>query len=354
VGRLNRPDPLAMTCPVPARPRGRIQLAHGGGGRLMRDLIETIFRPALAGPEADDRHDAAMLSPPGGRLAFTTDSFVVKPIFFPGGDIGSLAVHGTVNDLAMAGAQPLALSAAFIVEEGFAIADLERVADSMGRAARDCGVQVVTGDTKVVDRGKGDDVFITTTGIGVIPAGVEIHPRRIRPGDRVLLSGDLGRHGIAVMSVREGLAFETPIESDSAPLHRAVGALIDGGFVPHCLRDLTRGGLVSALNELAMDAGVSFELVEEAIPVHPGVDGACELLGLDPLYVANEGRFLAVVPAYSAQGALEVLRVVAPGSGAVIIGEASAADPGRVTLRGRIGGRRLLDLLSGEQLPRIC
>jgi hydrogenase expression/formation protein HypE len=343
-----------MTCPAPVRPRDKIQLAHGGGGRLMRDLIETVFRPALSGATLDDRHDAAALEAPAGRLAFTTDSFVVQPIFFPGGDIGSLAVHGTVNDLAMAGARPLALSAAFILEEGFPVADLERVSASMGRAAAACGVQIVTGDTKVVDRGKGDGVFVTTTGIGVIPDGVEVHPGRIRPGDQVLLSGDLGRHGIAVMSVREGIAFETTVESDSAPLHQVVAALLEAGVEVHCLRDLTRGGLASALNELAMDAAVSFELVEDSIPVHPGVAGACELLGLDPLYVANEGRFIAVVSAASSGAALEVLRTHAPGEGAARIGEVSASDPGRVTLRGRIGGRRLLDLLSGEQLPRIC
>jgi hydrogenase expression/formation protein HypE len=290
----------------------------------------------------------------GGRIALTTDAYVVRPLFFPGGDIGRLAVFGTVNDLAMAGARPLALSAAFVLEEGFATEELARVAGSMRAACEEAGVEIVTGDTKVVDRGKGDRLYLTTTGVGVVPATVDIAPARVRPGDAVISSGDLGRHGIAVLSVREGLCFESVVESDCAPLHGAVAALLDAGVEVHCLRDLTRGGLSSALNEIAVDAGVGIEIDEARVAIADGVAAACELLGLDPLYVANEGRFVAFVPQRETARALAALRAVPVSAGAVEVGRVLEDGRGTVRMRSRFGGTRLLDLFSGEQLPRIC
>lgn len=347
-------DEFSLTCPTPIDRHATVQLAHGGGGRRMRNLIEQLFLPAFDSRAAAARHDSSIITLNGVRLAFTTDSFVVHPLFFPGGDIGTLAVYGTVNDLAMAGATPKFLSAGFIIEEGFGMDDLRRVVDSMQSAASACGVEVVTGDTKVVDRGKGDGLFINTAGVGIVPDGVDISPARVRPGDAILISGDVGRHGIAVMSVREGLQFESAIESDCAPLHRPVRALLDAGVDVHCLRDLTRGGLASALNEIAMDGRVGIEISEDAVPVHPAVAGACEILGLDPLYVANEGRFVAFVVRDHAEKALAALRAHAEGANAHAIGHVNDGGAGKVTLKGRLGGTRLLDLLSGEQLPRIC
>jgi len=290
----------------------------------------------------------------GARLAFTTDTFVVSPLFFPGGDIGRLAVFGTVNDLAMAGAKPVWLSAAFILEEGLPMETLCRVVASMREAAEEVGVEIVTGDTKVVDRGKGDGIFINTAGVGRVPPGVEISPARVAPGDAVILSGDLGRHGIAVMSVREGLRFEGAPESDCASLSGLVEALVDAGSDLHCLRDLTRGGLAAALCEIADHARVGIELDEASISVAEPVAGACELLGLDPLYVANEGRLAAIVPAEAAERTLEIMRSHPVASEAAIIGTVSDARPGTVELRGPLGAGRIVDLLSGEQLPRIC
>jgi hydrogenase expression/formation protein HypE len=342
---------LELTCPVPIAPR-TIQLAHGGGGRAMRSLIESVFRPAFANAR-DLRHDSAVLAL-GPDVAFTTDGYVVKPLFFPGGDIGKLAVFGTVNDLAMAGARPRFLSAGFILEEGLPLETLERVVRSMADAARATGVEIVTGDTKVVDRGKGDGIFITTSGVGSIPDGVKVAPSRVEPGDAVLVSGDLGRHGIAILSVREGLAFEGAIESDCAPLHELVAGLIDGGVDVHCLRDLTRGGLVSALNEIASDGNVGVAIDETVVPVSEPVAAACEILGLDPLHVANEGRLVAFVAARDRERALAILRAHPLGRDAALIGEATDTNRGAVLARGRLGGTRLLDLLSGEQLPRIC
>jgi hydrogenase expression/formation protein HypE len=284
----------------------------------------------------------------------TTDCYVVDPIIFPGGDIGKLAVNGTVNDLSVQGAQPLFLAAGFILEEGLPMETLRRVVESMRRAADEAGVRIVTGDTKVVDRGKGDGVFINTAGVGVIPDGVEIAPERVAPGDAVLLSGDLGRHGIAVMSVREGLQFEGALQSDCAPLAGLVAALVDAGADLHCLRDLTRGGLAAALNEIASAAGVGIELEEAAIPVAEPVAGACELLGLDPLYVANEGRLVAIVPPEAAEQTLQIMRQHAVASDAAVIGTVADTHPGTVEVRSPLGGGRILDLLSGEQLPRIC
>jgi hydrogenase expression/formation protein HypE len=345
------PEEPGVFCPVPRIDPGRVLLAHGGGGRLMHALLDRLILPAFRNPHLDERHDGAVLNT-SNRIAFTTDSYVVRPIFFPGGDIGALAVHGTINDLAMCGARPMSLSAAFILEEGFAIEDLRRVVESMRVACGD--IPIVTGDTKVVDRGKGDGIYITTAGVGVVEHSLTITPASVRPGDAVLVSGDLGRHGIAVLGQREGLSFETSIESDSAPLWDAVKVLLEAGITIHCLRDLTRGGLASAVVEIAQTAGVSITLEESAIPVSDGVAGACEVLGLDPLYVANEGRFVCFVPAAEAERALDALRSIPVSNQAVLAGHVVATPSGRVAVRSRIGARRILDMLSGEQLPRIC
>ncbi|MCX6547958.1 MAG: hydrogenase expression/formation protein HypE, partial [Acidobacteria bacterium] len=307
-------DPFALACPRPLR-HDSVQMAHGGGGRLMKELIEGLFLPIL-GADPAGLHDSAVVEAGGARLAFTTDGFVVHPRVFPGGNLGELAVYGTVNDLAMAGAQPLALSSAFILEEGLPFAELVPLVASMKAAADRCGVRLATGDTKVVDRGKADGVFITTAGIGLIPAGVELHPRRVRPGDAVLVSGDLGRHGIAVMSVREGIRFETPVTSDCGPVHHLAAALLAAGLDVHCFRDPTRGGLASVLNEIAASAGVGIEADEAAIPVDEAVSAACEILGLDPLYVACEGRLVAFLPEAEADRALALLQSIPEGQGA--------------------------------------
>lgn len=342
-----------LNCPLPLR-HDTVQLAHGGGGRIMRELLEKVMLPAFHNPALDARHDSAVLELGGARLAFTTDTYVVKPRFFPGGNIGELAIYGTVNDLAMGGAKPAFLSVGMVLEEGYPIEELRQVVEAMRAAAVECGVTIVTGDTKVVDKGKGDGVFINTAGIGLVPAGVDIGPHRVQPGDAVLVSGDVGRHGIAVMSVREGLTFETPIESDCAPVHRLASALLEGGVDVHCMRDPTRGGLASVLNEIATDAQVGVEAVESAIPVAEGVAGACEMLGLDPLYVACEGRMVVFVPGEQAVQALELMRSVKGGEGSVRIGTVTEGDKGTVFLRTSLGTKRILDLLSGEQLPRIC
>lgn len=346
-----------LDCPVPHLP-STIQLAHGGGGRMMRRLIQNIFYKIFANPELLEHHDSAVLDlgsfGDGRKVAITTDAYVVSPLFFPGGDIGRLAVVGTVNDLAMAGARPSHLTASFILEEGLAMDTLERIAASMRAAADESGVRIVAGDTKVVDRGKGDGVFISTSGVGIIPANVTVAPRRVLPGDVVLVSGDLGRHGIAILSVREGLAFEAPIESDCAPLHECISALQSAGVDLHCARDLTRGGLSAALNEIAEDAGVHIAVNESFIPVSEPVSGACEMLGLDPLYVACEGRMALFVAASDAERAVAVLRSLPVSSGATIIGNVTHSPAGSVSLKTRLGGTRTLDLLSGEQLPRIC
>lgn len=320
----------------------------------MRQLIEEVFLEPPPSPAWTERHDSAVVPLGAERLALTTDSYVVTPRFFPGGDIGKLAVYGTVNDLAMSGAHPLYLSAGFILEEGLAMEELRRVVASLREAAQECGVRLVTGDTKVVDRGKADGLFINTTGAGHVPEGRSVYPGRMRPGDAVLVSGDVGRHGIAVLSVREGLAFETPIQSDCAPLTPLVEALFNAEVDVHALRDTTRGGLASALNELALDGGVGVLLEEAAVPVNEAVSGACELLGLDPLYVACEGRMVAFVPEPQAEMALEALRRHPLGAAAARIGRVTEGPVGRVSLHTRLGGHRLLDLLSGEQLPRIC
>jgi hydrogenase expression/formation protein HypE len=352
-------DPLDMTCPVPLLHHDTVQMAHGGGGRLMRNLIEGLLLPQFGAPSAQPGqavppHDSAVLTLGDLRLAFTTDTFVVNPLFFPGGDIGKLAVYGTVNDLAMSGAVPRWLSCALILEEGTPLETLRRIVQSMQQAAEEVGVRIVTGDTKVVDRGKGDAVFVNTAGVGVIPPGIDVSPARVRPGDRILVSGDLGRHGIAIMSVREGLEFEGALASDCASLADLVARLTVLGCDLHCLRDLTRGGLASALIEIAEHAGVGIDLEEAKIPVEARVAGACELMGLDPLYVANEGRLIAIVPAKSAGAALQIMQSHPVASRPSVIGTVTSEHPGAVQLRNPLGSSRLLDLLSGEQMPRIC
>jgi len=342
------------SCPTPISQYPHVLMAHGGGGRLMHQLLENVFGKAFSNPILDTQHDSAQFTVPPGKLAMTTDSYVVRPLFFPGGDIGSMAIHGTVNDLAMSGARPLYLSCAFIIEEGLPMETLWRVVCSMRDAAQSCGVQIVTGDTKVVDKGKGDGLFINTTGIGVIEHALTIAPQSVQPGDAVLVSGDLGRHGMAIMAVREGLQFETTIESDSAPVRDPVRALIKAGVEVHCLRDLTRGGLASALNEIAEAAGVKIGIEQKAVPVREEVHAACELLGLDPLHVANEGRFVAFIAAKDGERALEILRRHEVSAGAAIIGRVGEKSAALVTIKSAIGASRILDMPSGEQLPRIC
>lgn len=343
------------SCPVPLQKYETVQLAHGGGGRLSKTLVEELFVAAFDNPLLNMLHDGALLDVGGERLAFSTDSFVVSPIFFPGGDIGAMAVHGTVNDLAMCGAQPLALSAGFILEEGFPMADLVRVTASMRAAALEAGVPVATGDTKVVDRGKGDGIYINTTGIGLVPEGIDVAPQRACPGDVVIVSGEIAVHGIAILSVREGLAFETELMSDSAALNGLVARILEcGAGDVHVLRDPTRGGVASALNEIADAARVGIHLDERTIPLREDVRGACEILGLDPLYVANEGKCLVIVDPAAAEDVLAVMRSDPRGREAAIIGEVVDAHPGEVHLRTVVGGTRVVDMLSGEQLPRIC
>jgi hydrogenase expression/formation protein HypE len=347
-------DVAGLSCPLPIARYPHVLLAHGGGGQLMHQLIEKLIVPAFGGAELEAHHDGAVFGVDAGRLAFTTDSYVVRPLFFPGGDIGTLAVNGTVNDLAMCGARARFLSVGFILEEGLPMETLWRIAQSMRRAAADAGVSLVTGDTKVVDRGKGDGVFINTAGIGVVESSSPIGPAGIRAGDAVLVSGDLGRHGMAIMAVREHLSFESAIESDCAPLVDPVMALIDEGIDVHCLRDLTRGGLASALVEIAEASRLAVAIEEAAIPVREDVRGACEILGFDPLYVANEGRFVAFVAAADAERALTCLRRDPRCADARSIGSVHDSPIGLVTMKSRIGARRIVDMLSGEQLPRIC
>lgn len=345
---------LNLLCPLPRPAKQRILLAHGGGGRLTNQLIEEVFLPAFSNAALNSRHDGALLSVCGARLAMTTDTYVVQPLIFPGGTIGDLAVNGTVNDLAMCGARPIALSAGFVLEEGLAMETLQTVVNSMRDAAVVANVPIVTGDTKVVDKGKGDGIFVNTTGVGIVVAPNPIGPEFVRPGDAVLVSGDLGAHGIAILSVRNGLEFEGPVSSDTACLWPAVNALFEAGIAIHCLRDLTRGGLSSALNEIATVASVRITIDEALVPISDVVRGACELLGLDPLYVANEGRFAVFVAEDDADHALEVMRSQAVSAGALRVGAVYERSSGIVTVRSRIGGNRVLDMLSGEQLPRIC
>ena len=333
---------------------GRIDLAHGSGGRAMAQLIEELFARHLDNPFLAQGDDGAVLPGADGRLVMATDSHVISPLFFPGGDIGSLSVHGTLNDLAVMGARPLWLSAAFILEEGFPLADLARIVESMGEASRAAGVPIVTGDTKVVERGKGDGVFITTTGVGSLPPGRDVSGRHARPGDVVLISGTLGDHGMAIMAARENLGFETPIVSDSAALHGLTEALFASGARVHTLRDPTRGGLATTLNEIARQSGVGIVLDEAALPINPAVAAACEFLGLDALYVANEGKLLAIVAPDDADAALAALRAHPLGARAAHIGTVQADTHRFVQMTTTLGGRRIVDWLNGDPLPRIC
>jgi hydrogenase expression/formation protein HypE len=364
-----------MSCPLPLTDYDHVLLGHGSGGKLTADLIQRVFLPELGNLILDALEDQAIVpfgatqgDPTLGgaansaatngnaapRLAFTTDSFVVRPLFFPGGDIGRLAVHGTVNDLAVGGAIPLYLSAAFILEEGLPMNDLRRIVTSLAEACREANVQLVTGDTKVVDHGKGDQIFITTSGIGIVPAGRRLSIRKARPGDRVIVSGTIGDHGIAIMSLREGIEFETVLESDSAALHDLTQVMLDACPEIRCMRDPTRGGVSSALNELAAASNVGVHIHEPKLPVRAEVSAACEMLGLDPLYVANEGKLIAVVPAEHAERVLSVMRQHPLGRNSALIGEIVQDHPGMVIMRSVIGGDRVVTMLAGEQLPRIC
>ena len=345
---------LTGSCPLPISNYKEIVLAHGSGGKLSQRLIQNVVLPCFHNELLAPLHDGAVFPLGNAQVAFSTDSYVVSPIFFPGGDIGKLAVHGTVNDLAMCGARPLYLSAAFILEEGMPMEDFCRIVRSMREAADAANVQLVTGDTKVVDRGKADKVFINVSGIGVMPDGIHIHPARARPGDKVILSGAIAVHGIAILSAREGLDFETEIASDTAPLHSLVEAIFQASKEVHVLRDPTRGGITSALTEIAQTAQTGIWLDEAAIPIDEEVKAVCEILGLDPLYVANEGKLLAIVPQDAANAVLTAMRAHPLGKRSAIIGEVTAEHPGFVMMKTRVGGTRVVDMLSGEQLPRIC
>jgi len=345
---------LTAACPLPITDYKEIVLAHGSGGKLSHQLISKLVLPQFSNELLAPLHDGAIFSLGNERVAFSTDSYVVSPIFFPGGDIGKLAIHGTVNDLAMCGAKPVYLSVGFILEEGTPMEDFWRVVQSMRTAADAAGVKLVTGDTKVVDRGKADRIFINTAGIGVIPDGVNIHPSRAQPGDKVLISGPIAVHGIAIMSVREGLEFETEIASDTAALNGMVSELLAACGDVHVLRDPTRGGVTSALTEIAQSANLGVILQEAAIPISEEVKGACEILGLDPLYVANEGKLIAIVSPEDEEAALAALRRNSLGQEAAVIGEITREHPGFVVMKTRVGGTRVVDMLSGEQLPRIC
>jgi hydrogenase expression/formation protein HypE len=347
-------EEFTLSCPIPLSEYPNILLAHGGGGKLMHQLIKKIFIPSFSNPELDKCSDSAVVNLNGLRLAFTTDSYVVHPLFFPGGDIGSLSINGTVNDLAMSGAKPLFLSAGLILEEGLPMETLWRVVQSMQKAAEDAEVKLITGDTKVVDREKGDGIFVNTAGIGILEHKFSIEPMSVEEGDIILLNGDIGRHGIAIMAEREGIEFESKIESDSAPLASLVHKLINTGIEVHCLRDLTRGGLASGLIEIAETRSVEVHIEEDSIPVREDVQGACEILGFDPLYVANEGRFVAFVKSSDAERVLAVMRSHPLGENASIIGKVKESTSGIVTMKSKIGASRIIDMLSGEQLPRIC
>jgi hydrogenase expression/formation protein HypE len=348
-------DPqFILSCPIPISDYPNVLLAHGGGGKLTNQLIAKMFVPAFSNSALDAQHDGAVFKLGDTRLAFSTDSYVIHPLFFPGGDIGSMAVHGTVNDLAMCGARPLYLSAGYIIEEGLPMETLWRVVQSMQQAAQNAHVQVVTGDTKVVDRGKGDGLFINTAGVGILEHDRLIAPQSVRLGDVLIVNGDIGRHGIAIMAVREGLEFESAIESDSAPVADLALQLLAENIDVHCMRDLTRGGLASALNEIAESARVGIHIEERRVPVRDDVHAACEILGFDPMYVACEGRFVAFVAPQDAERALAVMRAHPLGAEASRIGAVQAEHPGVVTMKSRIGASRIVDMISGEQLPRIC
>ncbi len=342
------------TCPAPLRDQPNIVMGHGGGGQMSAELVEHLFLPAFDNRHLDGLGDSAILELPPGRISMSTDSFVVRPRVFPGGDIGELAVNGTVNDVAMAGATPLYISVAFILEEGMPIDELAAIVQSMAKAAGEAGVQLVTGDTKVVDRGHGDGVYINTTGIGILRDDIDIHPRNVRPGDVIIVNGTIGDHGMAIMSVREGLEFESAIKSDTAALNHLVTALLDGGVEVRAMRDPTRGGLAATLNEIAVAAGVGVVVDERTLPVDRAVAAACEMLGMDPFYVANEGKMVVFVPAEQADLTLEIMHANELGARAVVIGEVVENHPGVVVAKTAIGATRVVDTQVGEQLPRIC
>jgi hydrogenase expression/formation protein HypE len=343
-----------LNCPTPISNYDKILLGHGSGGKLTSELIKNIFLPAFENPYLAELGDQAVINLNGLKIAFTTDSYVVNPIFFPGGDIGELAVNGTVNDLAVGGARPLFISAGFILEEGFPISDLCKIVESMKKACACAGVILVTGDTKVVEKGKGDKIFINTSGIGIIEKEIEISPRKVKPGDKILINGPIGLHGIAILSKREGIEFEVEIESDTAPLNSLVADILSVSGNIHWMRDPTRGGVSSALNELAQSAKLGIEIWESEIPIPEPVKAACEMLGLDPLYVANEGKLIAVVSNDDAEKVLEAMRDNPLGKEAKIIGEITEEHPGVVLMKTLVGGKRVVDMLAGEQLPRIC
>lgn len=345
--------PSGFTCPVPLSSRSVVTMAHGGGGTIMKRLVDG-FVEAFGGPAPGDRHDGAVLELPGSRMAFTTDTYVVDPIFFPGGDIGSLAVYGTVNDLAVCGARPLWLSAGMILGEGFPLESLRRVIESMADAARRCGVKLVTGDTKVVERAGCDGIYINTAGIGAVPSGVDVRPANVRPGDEIVISGDIGRHGMAIMCAREGIGLESDMESDSAPIHGLVESILESGIPVRCMRDLTRGGLAAALSEIATDSGTDFAIDEPSIPVEGRVCAACELLGFDPLHVANEGRFITFVPGGMGADLVRLMASCDPANTPACIGTVAGEGKGAVMLMNALGTRRPMSVLSGEQFPRIC
>jgi hydrogenase expression/formation protein HypE len=344
----------SWTCPVPLRDHDRVVLGHGGGGKLSSELIEHLLLPAFDADASVAPADAAVIDAGGVRLAFTTDSYVVQPLFFPGGCIGDLAVNGTINDLAMRGAQPLALSCGLILEEGLELETLGRIVDAMGRAARAAGVRLVTGDTKVVESDAADGLYVNTSGIGLVPDGIDIRPEQARPGDRVIVSGPIGEHGVAVMSVREGLEFGTEVRTDSAPLHGLVAAMLAASTDVHVLRDPTRGGLAASMCEIALGARLGVEYEERAVPVPPAVEAACGFLGLDPVHVANEGKLVAFVPEAAVDAVLAAMHAHPLGGGAVVIGRAVEDHPGIVVARTPLGGTRVVDRPLGEQLPRIC
>ncbi len=346
--------PEALSCPVPILTHDTVQLAHGAGGKLSSELIDKIFLPRFTNTTLEKMEDQAILENPGGRIAFSTDTFVVDPIFFPGGDIGDLAINGTVNDVAMSGAQPKFMSVGFILEEGLPFETLHRIVLSMEKAAKLAGVKIVAGDTKVVNRGSCDKLFINTTGIGFVPDDVHISAANLRPGDKIILSGSLADHGMAVMTSREGLSFQSTVKSDTAGLNHLVQDMLNVSHDIHALRDPTRGGLATSLNEFAKASGIGIQLFNDAIPVKDNVRGACEILGIDPLYVANEGKLVAVVPAELADNMLRAMQTNPLGVEAAIVGEVTEKHPGMVALRTGLGANRIVDMPVGEQLPRIC
>ena len=351
---MKQKDDFDISCPIPISDYPEIVLAHGGGGSLTHNLIEKLFLPAFDNPILEARHDGGVFDIEGTRLAMSTDSYVVRPCFFPGGNIGTLAVNGTINDLAMCGAQPLYMSVGLILEEGFPMTELWQIISSMKDAANQNSIKLITGDTKVVDKSSGDGIYINTTGIGIIKTKIDISPAKVCAGDVIILSGDIGRHGMAIMSIREGLEFETSIESDTAALCGVVDSLLKANIDIHCLRDPTRGGLATTLIEIAETAELEITINDSSIPVSNEVRGACEILGFDPLYVANEGRFIIIVPAVEKKRTLEILRANSLCQEACTIGKVSTGQSGTVISKTQIGGKRILDRLSGEQLPRIC